>query len=66
MFTRLRVAWWALLGRPIIYKVNIGGKDWTLTYHKSHGPLFVAECVLGNPAEPMFDYSIPAVSFTAR
>ena len=52
MFTRLKVAWWALLGRPIIYRATlIGG---AVRYDKRHGPLRFGECTLdtGLPLAP--------------
>lgn len=66
MLTRLKVTWWALLGRPIIYKVDISGEDWVITYRKSHGPLLAIGVALGEPSEPMYGYGEPVISFTTR
>ena len=52
MFTRLKVAWWALLGRPIVYRVNLGLNNTGVCYDKRHGPLCLAECVLAGPPAP--------------
>jgi len=57
MFTRLKVAWWALLGRPIIYRVEIVlGCSWkdmhdgsVLTTGKHRGPVHLCESTLTGP-----------------